>query len=94
MDGVERIEVGQVHLVGHLLEGRRAEELVQREAVRRRARASSSRPFSIASSRRSRENHWRILLRARVEATIWSQSRDGPAVGDFDVKISTVSADG
>ena len=59
---------------------------------RRSARASSSRPFSMASSRRSRENHWRILLRARVEATIWSQSRDGPAVGDFEVKISTVSA--
>ena len=30
---------------------------------------------------------------ARDEATIWSQSRDGPADGDFDVKISTVSAE-
>ena len=60
---------------------------------RRSALASSSRPVSMASSRRSRLNHWRILLRAREEATICSQSCDGPAVGDFDVKISTVSAD-
>ncbi len=55
--------------------------------------ASSSRPVSMASSRRSRLNHCRILLRARDDATICSQSCDGPAVGDFDVKISTVSAD-
>ena len=47
----------------------------------------------MAYSRRSRLNHWRILLRALVEATIWSQSLEGPAVGDFDVKISTVSAE-
>ena len=47
----------------------------------------------MASSRRSRLNHWRILWRALVEATICNQSRDGPAVGDFDVKISTVSAE-
>ena len=45
----------------------------------------------MASSRRSRENHWRILLRARGEATNCSQSRDGPAVAVFEVKISTVS---
>ncbi len=60
---------------------------------RRRALVSSSRPFSIASSRRSRLNHWRILLRALGEATICSQSRDGPADGTFEVMISTVSAD-
>ena len=47
----------------------------------------------MASSRRSRENHCRILLRARDDATICSQSRDGPAVCAFDVMISTVSAD-
>jgi hypothetical protein len=59
---------------------------------RRRALASSSRPFSIASSRRSRENHWRILLRARGEATNSSQSRDGP-LATLEVTISTVSPD-
>ncbi len=31
-------------------------------------------------------------MRARDEATTPSQSRDGPAVGDLEVKISTVSA--
>src|SRR6202042_374019 len=31
--GVERIEVGQVHRVGHLLQGARAEELVERQPV-------------------------------------------------------------
>src|SRR2546427_3664170 len=45
----------------------------------------------MASVRRSRENHWRILLRARGVATICSQSREGPAPSTFDVKISTVS---
>jgi len=60
---------------------------------RRRALVSSSRPFSIASSRRSRLNHWRILLRALDEATICSQSRDGPAEGELEVTISTVSAE-
>jgi len=40
-----------------------------------------------------RENHWRIFVRARDEATIPSQSRDGPAVGAFEVKISTASAE-
>ena len=48
---------------------------------RRSSLISSSRPSSMASSRRSRENHWRILERARDEATMASQSRDGPAVG-------------
>ena len=43
------------------------------------------------STRRSRLNHWRILLRARGEATNCNQSRDGPAVSTFDVKISHVS---
>ena len=47
----------------------------------------------MASSRRSRLNHWRILLRARGEATICSQSREGPAEGTLEVMISTVSAD-
>ena len=57
----------------------------------RSARASSSRPVSIASSRRSRENHCLILLRARGEVAICSQSRDGPAEAVFEVTISTVS---
>ena len=60
---------------------------------RRMALCRSSRPFSIASSRRSRENHCRILLRARGLATSLSQSRDGPACSTFEVKISTVSPD-
>ncbi len=60
---------------------------------RRSSLISSSRPNSMASSRRSRENHWRILVRARDEATMPSQSRDGPAVGALEVKISTVSAE-
>ena len=46
------------------------------------ALAMASLPESIASSRRSLENHWRILLRARGLLTNVSQSRDGPgAVG-------------
>ena len=57
----------------------------------RSARARRSRPVSRASPRRSRENHWRILLRARGDLTMESQSLDGPASGAFDVRISTVS---
>ena len=57
----------------------------------RSALDSSSRPFSMASSRRSRLNHWRILLRARGVTTIFSQSRLGPADGTLEVKISTLS---
>ena len=48
-------------------------------------------PSSMASSRRSLENHERILLRARVEATKESQSREGPALMALEVKTSTVS---
>jgi hypothetical protein len=48
-------------------------------------------PASIASSRRSRANHCRILVRARGDLTNSSQSRDGPAPSALDVKISTVS---
>ena len=40
--------------------------------------SSASRPFCSVSSRVSRENHWRILLRARDDAASESQSRDGP----------------
>ena len=58
---------------------------------RRIARASCSRPDSIASSRRSLLNHWRILLRARGERTKASQSRLGPADSSFDVNTSTTS---
>ena len=36
-------------------------------------------------------NHCRIFVRAREEPTNDSQSCDGPAVGDFEVKISTTS---
>jgi hypothetical protein len=42
------------------------------------------------SSRVSRENHWRILLRARDERASVIQSRDGPRP-PFEVKISTKS---
>ncbi len=55
------------------------------------ARAMASLPCSIASSRRSLENHARILLRARGDLTKPSQSRDGPALGALEVKISTTS---
>ena len=45
---------------------------------RRMALSSSSEPDSMASSRRSFENHLRILLAARWVTTNFSQSRDGP----------------
>jgi hypothetical protein len=53
--------------------------------------SSASRPFASRSSFCSREKNWRILLRARDEATSDSQSRDGPARGDLPVRISTRS---
>jgi hypothetical protein len=55
------------------------------------ARVRASLPASTASSRRSFVNHWRILVRAREEPTNCSQSWDGPAVGDREVKTSTTS---
>jgi hypothetical protein len=55
------------------------------------ALAMASLPCSIASSRRSLENHWRILFRARGLLTNVSQSRLGPAVSDLEVKTSTTS---
>ena len=58
---------------------------------RRSSCISASRPASIMSPRRSRENHWRILLRARGEATNCNQSRDGPAVSTLEVNTSQVS---
>ena len=57
----------------------------------RMARTSASLPASMASSRRSLANHWRILLRARGVRTIPSQSREGPASWALEVKISTLS---
>ena len=60
---------------------------------RRSAFTSSSRPVSIASTRRSRENHCRIFERARGVCANWSQSRLGPAPSTLLVKISTVSPD-
>jgi hypothetical protein len=55
------------------------------------SRAIWSLPCSMASSRRSLVNHWRILLRARGEATKPSQSRLGAAFGALDVNTSTTS---
>ena len=55
------------------------------------ARTMASLPDSIASSRRSLENHALIFVRARGEATKDSQSRLGPAPSAFEVKISTTS---
>jgi len=46
----------------------------------------------MASTRRSRENHWRILERAFGVCTNSSQSRLGPASATLLVKISTVFA--
>ncbi len=60
-------------------------------AALRIARLSAVLPSSTASSRRSRANHCRILVRARGDLTNAIQSRDGPAFSDFEVKISTVS---
>ena len=54
------------------------------------ALCSASRPRCSRSSRCSRANHWRILLRARVVVTMPSQSRDGPRSA-FDVSTSTMS---
>ena len=48
-------------------------------------------PASTAASRRSLENHWRILFRARGLCTNLSQSRLGPASLVLAVMISTVS---
>ena len=47
----------------------------------------------MASSRRSRDCHWRILLPARWVTTNLSQSCDGPAPSTLEVKISTESPD-
>ena len=55
------------------------------------ARLIDSLPASIASSRRSLANHCRIFVFARGDATNDSQSRDGPAPSDLEVKTSTVS---
>src|SRR3954451_12539584 len=52
--------------------------------------SSASRPFASASSRVSRENHCRILLRARELFASDIQSRDGPRPC-FAVSISTKS---
>ena len=62
---VQRVEVGVVHRLG---DGRRAPATFASfwtgRPSRRSALASSSRPVSIASTRRSRENHWRIFALA------------------------------
>ena len=58
---------------------------------RRNSATRSSLPVSIISSRRSRENHCRILFLARGLETKFIQSREGPASSDFAVKISHVS---
>ena len=55
------------------------------------ALAIASLPASIASSRRSLLKYWRIFVRARGLLTKPSQSCVGPAVSDFDVKISITS---
>ena len=60
---------------------------------RRSALVSSSRPPSMASSRRSRWNHWRILDLAREDWAMASQSREGPAPSLLVVTISTTSAE-
>ena len=52
--------------------------------------SSDSRPLCSVSSRVSRENHCRILFRARDEAASDIQSRDGPRPV-FVVRISTKS---
>ena len=90
---VERVEVGVVQLLGDLRHRRRRRQLLHRQPSRRSAFTSSSRPASIASTRRSRENHCRIFERARGVCTNCSQSRLGPAPSTLLVKISHVSPD-
>ena len=51
----------------------------------------ASLPCSMDSSRRSRMKYCRIFVRARGLATKFSQSRLGPALGDFEVSTSTWS---
>ena len=92
--GVQRLEVGVVAATR-----RPSSSSVGRASFwtgrpsRRSALTSSSRPVSMASSRRSRENHWRIFVAARGVATNCSQSRRRARALDLDVKISTVSPD-
>ena len=79
--GVERGHVGVAQLGGQ-----RDERLVRSSAAGSAGSACAwpcaiaSLPCSMASSRRSLENHCRILLRARGLFTNISQSRLGPAV--------------
>ena len=51
----------------------------------------ASLPVSIASSRRSLENQALIFDFARALATMFTQSREGPAVSDLLVMISMLS---
>ena len=63
------------------------------ENLRRAASGSDSklwRPLTMFSSRFSRLNHWRILLRALLERAIFTQSRLGPWA-DLLVMTSTTS---
>ena len=78
----------------HVVQRRRRRQLLHRQAVLAaapwpalRGRCRSRRP------RRSRENHWRIFVRACGVCTNCSQSRLGPAPSTLLVKISTVSPD-
>ena len=61
--------------------------------MRRASLVIASLPASMASSRRSLANHCLIFVLARGEATKASQSRLGPALSAFEVKISTTSPD-
>ena len=74
--GVQRVEVGVAHRDGRVRRARRVPtSFCTGRPSRRIALTSSSRPVSIASSRRSRENHWRILLRGAWATRRSSASR-------------------
>ena len=89
----------EVEVLG-LLEARRRGSPARARPSRAASRTAGSAPSAPAraprgpsapsSSRVSRENHWRILLRARELFASDSQSRDGPRPC-FEVRISTKS---
>ena len=77
--GEQQVLVGVVHRLENRRKDRLFEDAASSEPSRRSAWMRSSRPSSIASSRRSRMYHCLILLAARRLATNFSQSRLGPA---------------
>ncbi len=89
--GVERVDVGWRRSLAIAVSVSDVMSRCSGSPCLRIALAMASLPESIASSRRSLENHWRILLRARALLTNCSQSRLGPAPSALLVSTSTTS---